>query len=505
MARALLLTRPSPLSYPGGNPGFDAAHLAAPQTVFSGVASAGGFFCFKGPIGKGTLNSTVAQQVKGILGPTLNLSTTTSCVDFTAPNVSSPKGITIAAIFSFSTLNGAGQNIFAWTDGSFNGLTFFLENTNNQLGCFSGGSSVLGSFTIAANTPYFAVASNSAGGLKILLKNLQTGKVQTASLGAVTIANTTSGQFIVGAQEGNAAGIVGNMAAAMCAQSYLSMAQIQQWALDPWSFWYPRTLDLGMMLAAPSGATAYSLAGAEGTFSISGQNAAFIAARKTAGAEGAFAISGQSAALSHGIKLAGAEGAFAISGQLSAELRGIKSAGAEGTFAISGQAATMTPSASGHFTLAADEGAFTISGQAATLAAARHLAGAEGAFSISGQASLMLRAVKLAGVEGVFAINGQAAAELRGIKLAGVEGAFTISGQAATVGHGLHLAGAEGAFAISGQSAQFPVALSMKGTEGVFAINGGPAVLAYSPAGGGGTVAHSNPFLATPGPGLSLP
>lgn len=268
---------------------------------------------------------------------------------------------------------------------------------------------------------------------------------------------------------------------------------------DAWAAW-------GCDVKAAGGGTAYTLSGAEGSFAISGQTATTAAARKLAGVEGSFSISGQAAALSHNYKIAGAEGAFTISGQAAAELRGIKMGGTEGAFVISGQAATLTLTTSGHYTLTGAEGSFTISGQAATLAAARKLAGAEGAFSISGQAGTLNAARKMPGIEGAFVISGQASSELRGIKVAGAEGAFTISGGAAVLGHGLHLAGVEGSFTISGQSAKFPVALSMKGGEGSFVISGGAAVLAYTPAGGGGaTLPHSNPFFSTPGPGMALP
>jgi len=32
----------------------------------------------------------------------------------------------------------------------------------------------------------------------------------------------------------------------------MSMAQLLEWAQDPWSFWYPRKLDHSMMLRAPA-------------------------------------------------------------------------------------------------------------------------------------------------------------------------------------------------------------------------------------------------------------
>jgi hypothetical protein len=45
----------------------------------------------------------------------------------------------------------------------------------------------------------------------------------------------------------------------MFAPSYLSMPQLLQWSNDPWSFWYPRTIDLTQFLRTQSGAAPISV------------------------------------------------------------------------------------------------------------------------------------------------------------------------------------------------------------------------------------------------------
>ena len=132
--------------------------------------------------------------------------------------------------------------------------------------------------------------------------------------------------------------------------------------------------------AAGAGPIAYTLAGAEGAFVISGQAATTAAARKMAGVEGAFTISGQTAGMLRGIKMGNSEGSFTISGQSSTELRGIKMGGAEGAFTISGQSGVL-----GHgINMAAVEGSFAISGEPAKFPVALSMNGLEGTFTING-------------------------------------------------------------------------------------------------------------------------
>lgn len=129
------------------------------------------------------------------------------------------------------------------------------------------------------------------------------------------------------------------------------------------------------------------------------------AALTLAGAEGSFTISGLNAALNKALKLAGSEGAFVISGQAAAMLRGITVGGAQGSFTISGNPATLKRG----ITLGGAEGAFTINGQAAVLSHGVKLAGAEGAFAISGQSSKFPVALSMKGAAGAFSISGAGA------------------------------------------------------------------------------------------------
>jgi hypothetical protein len=218
-------------------------------------------------------------------------------------------------------------------------------------------------FSPVVGRQYFVAASRINGlGFSYVYTDLTTGQIfATVDSSASTSNPSTSGNFVIGNMTGGT-NPGGKIAAVMYSSSPMSLAALTQWAADPWSFWYPRKLDLSMMLKAPAGGiNAFSLSGAYGVFSISVQIAAMNAAHK----------------------LAGAEGLFTISGQAATELRGIKLAGAEGAFVINGGVATPTVGMGG------SEGAFTISGQASKFAVALSMKGAEGAFVINGGGAVM--------------------------------------------------------------------------------------------------------------------
>jgi hypothetical protein len=495
----------NPLGIPGRRPGFDPSHPAAQNIRYSGVANGANFISLLN--GKPGTPSISGSVLDGQIGPAATIATTTGGGNniTVAGGGSAPSVATIACIFKFNGTSAGNYQGLLGTFASGFGWWIGIENAVQNITVSSGGTSSTTAFTpvLSVGVPYFVAVSSSLTGGNLVVVNLATGAIQsqTVTYGSSLSAAGGEAPYVLGTTFTFAAanGLDGSMAAAMYSAQFMSLSQLQQWAQDPWAFWYPRTLDMSMMLKGSSG-NAYTVAGAEGSFTISGQAATTAASRKLANAEGAFTISGQAAAFSRGHSIAGAEGAFTISGQAAG--LGIGMPGAEGAFVISGQSATLTYTPHGNYTLSGAEGSFTISGQAGALNRAGKLAGAEGSFSISGQA--MLPAVGMSGTEGAFVISGEPATLNRGIKLAGAEGAFVISGQSSVLGHGYNFAPNEGSFVISGQSSKFPVALSMKGVEGSFVISGQGAVLSYTPVGGGG-VSHSNPFFATPGPMTSLP
>lgn len=138
---------------------------------------------------------------------------------------------------------------------------------------------------------------------------------------------------------------------------------------------------------AASSGTAYSLAGAQGSYAITGQTAALKANRKVAAVQGSYALSGQAA----GLKVAR------------------KVAAVQGVYALNGQAAALNLSAGTHYTLSATQGSYSVSGKAATLTATIHtaytLAGSQGSYALTGQAAAFHRAYQIVADQGRYNIT----------------------------------------------------------------------------------------------------
>lgn len=145
---------------------------------------------------------------------------------------------------------------------------------------------------------------------------------------------------------------------------------------------------------AASSGTAYSLAGAQGSYAIAGQAAGLKVNRKVAAVQGSYSIGGQTAALKVARKLGAAQGAYALTGQ----------------------AASLILSAGTHYTLSATQGAYSISGKAATLTATIHtaytLAGSQGSYALTGQAAAFRRGHQLVADQGRYNITGSDASFL---------------------------------------------------------------------------------------------
>lgn len=104
-------------------------------------------------------------------------------------------------------------------------------------------------------------------------------------------------------------------------------------------------------LTSVASGNAYSLAAAEGTYALAGQNQPFISAsRSLAAAEGSYALAGRGA----GLTRVNNHGIYALAGQPIILNHGYSLAAASGTYTLSGQAqhfGRSRPAASGSYTL----------------------------------------------------------------------------------------------------------------------------------------------------------
>jgi hypothetical protein len=183
------------------------------------------------------------------------------------------------------------------------------------------------------------------------------------------------------------------------------------------------------------------------------------------------------------LTLAGAAGSYVLTGQ-SATLVAQVFAFQKGAFQPQAfQAAEEAASAS---TLAGDAGSFTLTGQAAGLAATRTIAGAAGSYALTGQAAGLYAARKVVGAAGAYTFTGQAAGLASTRRLVGAAGGFELSGVAAGLAATRLIAGAAGSYTVTGQSAALIFARAgefvLVGAAGAYALDGQAAGLAATRA-----------------------
>lgn len=256
----MLITRPSLLTYPGRNPGFDLSHVAAAGIVknrgFSAVPLGGNFVNLITGGVSAVDNSGGTAKLYGATGPIISMASNQAS-HFTGQLSTTTPNLTLAAIFQLTSVVS----------------TQVLVSIGNsiRLHCSTGptfismiyGGNISSGYTQIANVPYFAACSLVASVVEnFVIARLDTGQIYTATAtpGAVQSTNTT--QYVAN----NASLSIGctGVAAAMFSPSYLTLGQLLEWAQDPWAFWYPRRsmFDfelIGAFTPPPPGATNHLL------------------------------------------------------------------------------------------------------------------------------------------------------------------------------------------------------------------------------------------------------
>lgn len=135
-------------------------------------------------------------------------------------------------------------------------------------------------------------------------------------------------------------------------------------------------LPLASLPVASTGPVAYSLSGAAGSYTLTGQAATLTYAPGTSatnytlsGANGSYALTGQAASFKRGYALGGANGSYSYSGIAASFKRGYGLSGASGSYSFTGKAATLTytpGSGAVAYTLSGANGSYLFSGQSAT-------------------------------------------------------------------------------------------------------------------------------------------
>lgn len=166
-----------------------------------------------------------------------------------------------------------------------------------------------------------------------------------------------------------------------------------------------------------AGGGAYTLTAAAGSYTLSGQDAALLAARTLAAGQGGYALTGQDAGLLFSRILNAGQGAYNLTGQ----------------------SAILTYQPAGSYTLTASAGSYSITGQAAGLLVARAMAAAQGAYALSGQAATLTytpagASYTLTAAQGAYSITGQAAGlQIGQRRLTAAAGSYVLTGFSASL------------------------------------------------------------------------
>lgn len=104
--------------------------------------------------------------------------------------------------------------------------------------------------TLSLNVPYFIAASATPSvAINFIAVRLDTGKILTEVQVPGSDNITSDGTYVVGNWDGLNIGWRGPVFCNYYAEHFLSLAELRQWAQDPWAFWYPASV-LGRFMSA---------------------------------------------------------------------------------------------------------------------------------------------------------------------------------------------------------------------------------------------------------------
>lgn len=203
--------------------------------------------------------STLVYKLDGILGPICTYVGAGSLATFPAPTTISTN-FALAAFFKPTTSIASGF-IFCTDTTNLAGYGLVSDSLVVKVFFLTAGTLSSSAITMVLNNPYFIVASGVNGGtVNFAVRNLLTGKLQTASVAAGTATLTGgSGTLEIGTGPNNQAD--GSIGPVVWSQTALSLPTLRQIASDPWEFWYPSPAGLALEneLLSPPPASATSI------------------------------------------------------------------------------------------------------------------------------------------------------------------------------------------------------------------------------------------------------
>ena len=244
----------NPFAFPAGrSSSFDPLHIAAQNTMLSGVCIGGNFTnLLNGTVGAlgGGANAPTPVTSGGI-GPSMHFLNNGN-ISFPYPSVAWTSA-TMAAILSFDSQAATNvREILCYSAGATEGL---LINMNTSGSTTSGWSFQVASNAIVGingglqgaavipNAPYFFAVSISNGlPANTVLTRLDTGQFTTVQVANTNTLGAGDTSIYIGNRGLNTRQTIGSIAAVMHTTSYLSLATLAQWSQSPWDFWYPPSM-----------------------------------------------------------------------------------------------------------------------------------------------------------------------------------------------------------------------------------------------------------------------
>jgi hypothetical protein len=189
--------------------------------------------------GRGAVNGAPKVAFDKKLGPCVAFGGTSDYFTFAHRTTANDKNVTIAVIATITGTTGNDQ-VFFTTDSSGTGgwrLRYTSSGTlnlvKNSIAGIDMGTGPVG------NVPYLLVASNNStsGATNFLMKRLDTGVVTTGTASDTNSPGAPNGSYALGSNAGSA-GADSNIGAVLFNAQYMTMAQLQAWAADPWGPWF---------------------------------------------------------------------------------------------------------------------------------------------------------------------------------------------------------------------------------------------------------------------------
>ena len=229
-------------------------------------------------------------------------------------------------------------------------------------------------------------------------------------------------------------------------------------------------------LESPTGG-AFSLAAAEGSYTLSG-TATTLKAGRYVGASGvSYTHAGTVATLKAGRYISGAAGAFNESGTAAILKAGRYISGAAVSYLWTGTAASLIYTPVSGFTLVAASGSFALAGTSATLFGGRYLSGAAGSYLQTGTAVGLFKGSLISAGSGSFDLAGTSATLKSGHYLASIVGSYALTGTVSSLERGALVPATSGSFPWTGSVTSLRATRRLDGIAGSISFIGTNAVL----------------------------